>query len=161
MFKKSENIFLIIILLINLFVITSALVIQYWLGHIPCKLCLYERFPYLISIILLLIIIFFKKYEKIILLMLSLTFIFSAALAFYHLGIEQGFFKESIACAINNASEASTKDQILEQLKQKDIVSCKHVSFRVLGFSLATINTIFSIILSGIFIKLFLDHGKN
>jgi len=161
MFNKSNNILLITILFIILLAVTSALIVQYWFGHAPCKLCLYERVPYLISIFLLLRIIFFKKYKKTILFMLSLVFIFSTILAFYHLGIEQGFFKESIACTINDTSETLTKEQILEQLKQKNIVSCKDVSFRVLGFSLATINTIFSIILSGMFIKLFLNYGKN
>ena len=53
-----------------------------------------------------------------------------------------------------------TKEELLEQLKQNTI-SCKNVSFRVFGFSLAAINTIFSLILSVIFIKLFFNYGKN
>ena len=57
-------------------------------------------------------------------------------------------------------SETLSKEQILEQLKQNTI-SCKEVSFKILGFSLAAINTIFSIILSVIFIKLFINYGKN
>jgi len=48
----------------------------------------------------------------------------------------------------------------LEQIKQNNI-SCKDVSFKILGLSLAAINTIFSLILSVIFIKLFLNYGKN
>ena len=56
--------------------------------------------------------------------------------------------------------ETLTKEEILQQLKGNNI-SCKDVSFQILGFSLAAINTIFSIILSVIFLKLFLNHGKN
>ena len=52
------------------------------------------------------------------------------------------------------------KEEILEQLEQNSI-SCKDVSFRIFGFSLASINTIFSFILSVIFIKLFLNYEKN
>ena len=44
---------------------------------------------------------------------------------------------------------------------QKQSVSCKDVSFRIFGFSLATINTIISLILSVINIKLFLNYEKN
>ena len=59
-----------------------------------------------------------------------------------------------------NLSGNLSKEEILEQLKQ-NTVGCKDVSFRILGFSLAAINTIFSIILSGIFIILFKNYGKN
>ena len=81
-------------------------------------------------------------------------------LAFYHFGIEQGFFKESLACTTVNLSETLSKEEILEQLKQ-NTMGCKNVSFKILGFSLAAINTIFSIFLSGIFIRLFINYGKN
>ena len=160
MSKHSNNVFLIFILAIILLTIISALIIQYWLGHEPCKLCLYERIPYFLSILLLIKILFFKKNEKITLLILSLVFVGSSTLAFYHFGIEQGFFSESLLCKAEDSSKILSKEQLLEQLKQNS-VSCKDVSFRVLSLSLAAINTILSIILSVIFLKLFLNYAKN
>ena len=160
MLKQSNNIFLIIILAVISLTSISALIIQYWLGHEPCKLCLYERVPYFLSILLLIKILLFKKNEKITLLILSLVFIGSSALAFYHFGIEQGFFSESLLCKTEDLSKILSKEQLLEQLKQNS-VSCKDVSFRILGLSLAAINTIFSLLLSVIFIKLFLNYEKN
>jgi len=160
MLKHTNNIFLIVILAIISLTIISALIIQYWLGHEPCKLCLYERIPYFLSILLLIKILFFKKYEKITLFILFLIFTASAVLAFYHFGIEQGFFNESFVCKAGDLSGTLTKEQLLEQLNKYNI-SCKEVSFRVLGLSLATINTILSIMLSVIFLKLFLNYAKN
>jgi len=160
MLKQSNNIFLIIIFAVISLAIISALIIQYWLDHEPCKLCLYQRIPYFLAILLLIKIFFFKKYEKITLLILSLIFIGSTALAFYHFGIEQGFFNESLACTAPDLSKTLSKEQLLEQLKQNNI-SCKDVSFRILGMSLTTINTIFSLALSVIFLKLFKNYGKN
>ena len=160
MSKQSNNVFLIAILAIISLTIISALIIQYWLGHEPCKLCIYERIPYFLSILLLIIIFFFKKYEKITLFILFLIFIASAVLAFYHFGIEQGFFSESFVCKAGDLSGTLSKEQLLEQLNKYNI-SCKDVSFRVLGLSLASINTILSIILSVIFLKLFLNYAKN
>jgi len=160
MLKQTNNIFFIVILVIISLTIISALIIQYWLGHEPCKLCLYERFPYFISMLLIIKILFIKKYEKITLLILFLVFMSSTALAFYHFGIEQGFFSESFACKSQNLSETLSKERLLEQLKQNSI-SCKDVSFKILGLSLAAINTIFSLILSVIFVRLFLNYGKN
>ena len=160
MLKQSNNIFLIFILTIISLTIISALIIQYWLDHEPCRLCLYQRIPYFLAIILIIKIFFFKKYEKITLLILSLIFIGSSALAFYHFGIEQGFFNESLACTTPDVSKTLSKEQLMELLKQNS-VSCKDVSFKILGLSLAAINTIFSLFLSVIFIKLFLNYGKN
>ena len=160
MTKKINKKFLFSILVFASLVLVSAFIIEHQLGYEPCKLCLYERIPYFLSILLIIKIIFIKKYERIILLILFLVFMSSTTLAFYHFGIEQGFFKETLACKTGNLSENLSKEEILEQLKQ-NTVGCKDVSFRILGFSLAAINTIFSIILSGIFIILFKNYGKN
>ncbi len=158
MIKKKLT--LISILILIFLVLISAFIIEFALGHEPCNLCVYQRIPYFLSIFLIGLIFFVKKLEKITLLVLSLVFFISFILAFYHFGIEQGFFQESTACFTNNLQNELTKEQILEKLKQSNI-SCKNVSFKVLGLSLASINSIFSIVLSAIFLKLFLNYGKN
>ena len=158
MLERENNLILIVILFFVSLVLISAFVIEYGLGHQPCKLCIYERIPYILSILLIIKILFFKKYEKITLFILFLIFIASAVLAFYHFGIEQGFFSES--CNAGDLSGTLSKEQLLEQLNKYNI-SCKEVSIRVLGLSLATINTILSIMLSVIFLKLFLNYAKN
>jgi len=141
MIKLKKNIPLIFILISIIAVLIAAFIIEYNLGHQPCKLCLYERIPYFISALLIIKILFFNKYERITLLALSIIFFFSFLLSFYHFGIEQGFFNESLVC-ITNSSKDLTKDQHLEQLNQNTI-GCKNVTFRLLGLSLATINYIF------------------
>ena len=104
--------------------------------------------------------LFIKKYERITLLILFLVFISSTALAFYHFGIVQGFFSESLACTTSDLSKTLSKEELLQQLKQNSI-NCKDVSFRILGLSLAAINTIFSLVLSVIFLRLFMNYEKN
>ena len=158
--KQTNNIFLIVILAIISLTTISALIIQYWLGHEPCRLCLYERIPYFLSMLLITKIFFIKKYERITLLILFLVFMSSTALAFYHFGIEQGFFSESLACTTSDLSKTLSKEELLQQLKQNSI-GCKNVSFRILGLSLAAINTIFSLVLGVIFLRLFMNYEKN
>ena len=160
MFKKTSNTNLFFILAIIVASLIAAFIIEHVLGHQPCKLCIYERIPYILSVFLLLEIIFFKKHIKITLLLLSLVFFLSSILAFYHVGIEQGFFKESLVCLNENSLESLSKDELLEELNQ-NIISCKDVSFKVLGLSLATINVIFSLFLGVIFTRLYLNYGKN
>ena len=160
MLDQKNNIILIIIFFIILLSIISALIIEHALGHQPCNLCLYERVPYFLSALLIVKIFFFKKYEKITLLILFLVFISSSLLAFYHFGIEQGFFSESLVCNAENQSKTLSKEQLLQELNQ-NVVSCKDVTFRILGLSLAAINTILSIVLSIIFLKLFFNYGSS
>ena len=158
--KQKNDIFLIVILAIISLMTISALIIQYWLGHEPCKLCLYERIPYFLSIMLITKIFFIKIYERTTLLILFLVFMSSTVLAFYHFGIEQGFFSESLACTTGDLSKTLSKEELLQQLKQNSI-GCKNVSFRILGLSLAAINTIFSLVLSVIFLRLFMNYEKD
>ena len=157
--KINKKILYILLIFFSVILIT-AFVIEYKLGHQPCKLCLYQRIPYFLSILLIAKIFLIKGYDKITLLILCIVFIASSFLAFYHFGIEQGFFKESLACTSENLSEALSKDEIMEELK-KNTIGCKNVTFEILGFSLAAINTILSIFLSVIFIRLFINYGKN
>ncbi len=158
--KQINKKFLFALLIFISFILISAFIIEHKLGHKPCALCIYERIPYLLSILFITKIFFIKIFEKETLFILSLIFIASTCLAFYHFGIEQGFFEESLVCATENLSENLTKDELLKQLNQ-NTVSCKDVSFKIFGFSLAAINTIFSLILSVIFTKLFMNYGKN
>ena len=81
-------------------------------------------------------------------------------IAFYHLGIEQGFFNESVVCETQNINGNLSKEDILKQLK-KNTVSCKEVTFRVFGLSLASINAVFSFALSYIFIKMYKNYEIN
>ena len=160
MTKQISKKILFSILVFTSLVLVSAFVIEHQLGHEPCKLCLYERIPYFLSMLLIIKMLFIKKYERIILLILFLIFISSSALAFYHFGIEEGFFNESLACTTGDLSKTLSKEELLELLKQHSI-SCKDVSFRILGLSLAAINTIFSLVLSVIFVRLFMNYEKN
>ena len=148
------------ILAFSILSLSIAYFIQYALGHKPCNLCIIERIPYIAAIILISLIFILNRYQKIISSLILIFFIFGAVVSFYHFGIEQGFFSESLVCDLGN-SQPLNKEDLLNQLKKTEIVSCKDVTFRFLGLSLATINTVISLILSGIMIKVIKNYGKN
>ena len=148
------------ILAFSILTLSIAYFIQYVLGHKPCNLCIIERIPYIAAIILISLIFILNRYQKIISSLILIFFIFGAVVSFYHFGIEQGFFSESLICDLSN-SQPLNKEDLLNQLKKTEIVSCKDVTFRFLGLSLATINTVISLILSGIIIKVIKNYGKN
>ena len=160
MHQIKNRITLNLILLFSIFSLITAYFIQHVLGHQPCNLCLIERIPYFFTIIIISICLFFHKFEKIILIILSLTFFAATLLSFYHFGIEQEFIKESIVCDLNSSNHELTKEVLLNQLKVMP-VSCKDVTFKIFGLSLATFNIFISLILGVITTKLFLIYGKN
>ena len=135
--------------------------IQYILGHEPCNLCLIERIPYLASLILISLIFIINRFEKLIAGIVLLFFIFGSVVSFYHVGIEQGFFREFFVCDLGSSSMDMSKEDLLKQFQNKTPISCKDVTFTFFGLSLATINTIISILLSGIMIKVIKNYGKN
>ena len=148
------------ILAFSILSLSIAYFIQYVLGHKPCNLCIIERIPYIAAIIFISLIFILNRYQKIISSLILIFFIFGAVVSFYHFGIEQGFFSESLVCDLGN-SRPLNKEELLNQLKKTEIISCKDVTFRFLGLSLATINTVISLILSGIIIKVIKNYGKN
>ena len=148
------------ILAFSIISLLIAYFIQYALGHKPCNLCIIERIPYIAAIILISLHFILNRFQKIISSLILIFFVFGAVVSFYHFGIEQGFFSESLICELGD-SKPSNKEELLNQLKKVEIISCKDVTFRFLGLSLATINTIISIILSGIMIKVIKNYGKN
>ncbi len=160
MSQIKHKITLNLILLFCIFSLFTAYFIQYVLKHQPCNLCLIERIPYIASIIIILICIFSKKFEKISLIILSLIFFSAALISFYHFGIEQGFIKESLVCNLSEESGYLSKKALLKQLKVVPI-SCKDVTFKIFGLSLATFNIFISLILGSITIKKFLTYEKN
>jgi len=154
--KKILN----LILILSIFAVLAAYFIQYVLGYQPCNLCLIQRIPYILSIITILICLLSQKFEKIALIILSLIFFSATLLSFYHFGIEQGFIKESLVCDLNNPGNELSREALLNQLKEMPI-SCKNVTFKIFGLSLATFNVFISIILSAKTIKIFLNYEKN
>ena len=148
------------ILVFSILSLSIAYFIQYVLGHKPCSLCIIERIPYIAAIILISLVFILNRYQKIISSLILIFFIFGAVVSFYHFGIEQGFFSESLICELTS-SETLNKEELLNQLKKAEIISCKDVTFSFFGLSLATINTIISVILSGIMIKIIKFYGKN
>ena len=159
MFNFKINFFLKIVFIISFTSIISAYYIEYILGYQPCNLCLIERIPYILCVAIITINYLFFKEKKFLVLLLILIFVFSFTISFYHLGIEEGFFKESTVCGVKNTSEILSKEELLKQLSKKNI-SCKDVTFKIFDLSLTSINIMINLILIILLTKIFLNYEK-
>ena len=145
--------FYLIIFLLCVISLISAVYIEYILEQTPCKLCIYQRVPYLFGIF---VCFFGYNYFKNFFWLYTLLTIFmlSSILSGYHMGIENNIFNEFSGCTNANLN-ITNKSELLNSLS-KTLPNCKDVNFRMFGLSLATINLIVSsliVMLSVIFIK--------
>ena len=149
--------FYLVIFLISIISLLGAVFIENVLEQNPCRLCLYQRIPYLISIF---VCFFGFNYYKNFLWMylILILFIISTILSGYHVGIENSIFEEFSGCTSKNINITNKLD-LLNNLK-KTMPSCKNVDFKLFGLSLATINLIISLIISAISITL-IKYEKN
>jgi len=148
MYKFLNNNLIAMFLSFSILILLSAYFIEYILGYEACNLCLISRIPYFFIITFSLFFFFFKKFKKTILILILMSFICSVLISFYHFGVEQGFFDESLVCQIKSLQPSGTASELLQELKNDKPKSCKIVDFKIFGLSLATINLFISLILS-------------
>jgi disulfide bond formation protein DsbB len=153
MFKFLNNNLIAVFLSFSILILLSAYFIEYVLDYEACNLCLIGRIPYFFVIAFSLIFFFFKKIKRIILILIFISFVSSVLISFYHFGIEQGFFDESLVCQIKWLGQNMSADELLQELKNNTSKSCKNVDLRIFGLSLATINLFISSVLSIITLK--------
>jgi disulfide bond formation protein DsbB len=148
MFRFLNNNLIAVFLSFSILILLSAYFIEYVLGYEACNLCLIGRIPYFLVITFSLIFFFFKKIKKIVLILIFISFVSSVLISFYHFGIEQGFFDESLVCQIKWFGQNTSAAELLQELKNNTSKSCKNVNFKIFDLSLATINLFISLILS-------------
>ena len=155
-FLNKKNFYL-LILFYSLFAILFALYVEYILGYKPCKLCVYQRIPYLAAIFISFFGYNFNK-NLLWLYLLLIIFIVSIFLSGYHAGIENNIFNEYSGCSVDNLN-LTNKTELLNSLKNS-LPNCKDVNFRIFGLSLATLNFIISIIITVFIVNKIINEKK-
>ena len=149
--------FYIFILFFSIVSLLGAVYIEYILQEKPCKLCLYQRIPYLAAIFISFFGYNFNK-NLLWLYLLLIIFIVSIFLSGYHTGIENNIFNEYSGCSVDNLN-LTNKTELLNSLKNS-LPNCKDVNFRIFGLSLATLNFVISIIITVFIVNKIINEKK-
>jgi disulfide bond formation protein DsbB len=161
MYRFLNNNLIAVFFSISILILFSAYFIEYVLKYEACNLCLIGRIPYFFVIAFSLFFFFFKKLKKAILIFIFISFVSSFLIAFYHVGVEKGFFDESLVCQIKGLKQGVSTSELLKELENNKSKSCKNINFRIFGLSLATINLFISLLLSIITLRNILKNEKN
>lgn len=146
MLKISIRNLFIVQFLIGIITLSLMYMMEFIWNYKPCHLCIYERYPYFIIIILSFLGYLFSiknMQVKKILLFCSIIWLSSASLAFYHSGVEHNIF-ESKSCKTDNSNIISSVEEMRKFIIEAKAVDCRNPEFRILGWSLAELNLVFS-----------------
>tara|TARA_B100000963_G_scaffold352545_1_gene365871 strand:+ start:162 stop:638 length:477 start_codon:yes stop_codon:yes gene_type:complete len=121
-----------------LLTIISAYIIEIFAKVPPCKLCVYQRIPYLI-IIFLGFVFFILKKEIIFLYLSLLNFFANFFISFFHSLVERQVISYNIGCS-SSSENFEDIETLRMSLENTPIAKCDEITFSVFGLSLANMN---------------------
>ncbi|USG61041.1 disulfide bond formation protein B [Sneathiella marina] len=127
----------------------SAFTAQYVFDLWPCVLCLYQRWPYGAVILIALIGLMIRKKTGpgLFLLLCAVAFATTAAVAGFHVGVEQGWWEGTAEC-VGDTSMALSVQELKAQIMSAPVVRCDDIAWSLFGISMAGYNLIAASILA-------------
>ena len=136
----------VVVFILSIIAISSAIIAEYVFNLLPCKMCLYQRYPYYFIISIFILFYFFRKISSVWFYILTeLAIIFGLFYSIWHVGIEQKLLPGPYSCS-ESLNEVGTIEKLKEQIVNQAIINCNDISWSMLGLSAATINTILLIL---------------
>ena len=140
--RKNSEYFLIII---SFCILISTLLIEYVFDFPPCKLCIYQRIPYVLIIILGITLVFLGKKKEFLFVFILLQIV-NFVIASFHSLVERGVVEYEMNCTSTGA-DIQTIEELRIFLEKVPITKCNEILFSIMGLSLANFNLIVSILL--------------
>ncbi len=121
----------------------GALYFQYVEGLHPCVLCMYQRYPHYFVIVLgaLALWRFPKAFP-----LLAIIVASSAAIAFFHVGVEQKWWDGLAICSGNI-------ELTFEEMLNQTPARCDEIAWKFLGLSMAAWNGTISLICAALWVR--------
>lgn len=130
--------------------------LEYFAELEPCRMCIWQRWPFAVLILLGLVGAFWKP--RLAVWLAVPVLLVSIGLAGYHVGVEQGWIALPAGCT---AGGEATSVEELKALLAKAPPSCDQVGFTMLGLSLAGWNLVVSIFLTVFALVVALRPGET
>ena len=153
-----------ILLAISIFVISLALIAEFFFNLQPCELCLKQRHPYYFMILVSVLIFFIPFSLKIFgFMLIQISSIYGLFYAIWHVGVENNLLSGPSGCS-TGLDVAENAANLKKQILSKQVVSCDEVIWSFFGISAASINTLvllFIFIINAIYIYNNYDQKKE
>ncbi|MFA5900497.1 MAG: disulfide bond formation protein B [Hyphomicrobium sp.] len=121
-------------------------------GLVPCELCLEQRYAYYAGVPLMFLALVVltagqTRAAALLFILVALGFFANAALGAYHAGVEWQLWAGPAACT-GSQPLTSNAGNLLDALKQTNVVRCDQAAWRFAGLSMAGWNVIGSLLIA-------------
>jgi disulfide bond formation protein DsbB len=144
--------------------LVTALVSQYGFDLYPCDLCLYQRYPYALAALMGAVAYWVSnpRYLKVMAIAVLGLFAIDAGIAFYHSGVELGWFPGPSGCS-NATGGEQTLEEMRRAIMQAPLVTCDQAMIHVLGLSMAAWNAIaaVTVTIAGVFLLIKINQKPS
>lgn len=121
-----------------------ALVAQYGFGLLPCDLCILQRWPAAVAVAIFIAAEFIDK-PRFMLALFMVACLVTADIAFYHTGIEQGWWPGPSSCSGDGVSGALLSlEELKAQIMGAPLIRCDKPAIEIMGITMASANFLFS-----------------
>ncbi|ABD44712.1 disulfide bond formation family protein [Ehrlichia chaffeensis str. Arkansas] len=150
-----KNYSVILLFIASIVALGVAYIAQYLFGMLPCKLCIYERIPYFITVGLFILYLF--KSSKVIFFIMCLCYICNICISGYHVALEHSWVADIIGCtdSIKSLNFDDLKNALLDV---NVVISCNRPSIVFIGLSMAECNLIYCVLCLVLSVYLFVKQ---
>jgi disulfide bond formation protein DsbB len=135
-----------VLLLASAALLGGALAFQYLGGYSPCVLCHWQRWAHAATIALAALALAFPRATAPLLAAAAVAILTGAAIAFFHVGVEQHWWAGTAECGSAVGGSGSI-EELRARLLAQPVVRCDEVAWSLYGVSMAGYNFLLSAIL--------------
>ena len=137
-----------ILIAATFFSVASSFMMQYLFDLIPCRLCLYQRYVWMLLLAICFFLITVSKRYYLGLLFLTLTcLVFILFLGLYHSLIELNIINNILTCSEKNQNLSLTLEELDKNIRSTNNNDCSFIKFSFLGLTLSNYSVLLSIFL--------------
>ena len=140
----KKNLFNKILAIIVFASVLFSFFVEFFLNLIPCKLCLYQRYLWLLLLLACILNIKQSSKSKYIEIIITFTLCAIITLSFYHSGIEFGFFNNIISCTSENNETVNSIEELDFLIRNTKNMDCAFPKFKIFNLSLSNLSFLFS-----------------
>ena len=149
------------VLILSLSSLIFVFILQYEYGILPCKICIWQRWPHIFNIILVLIILSSSLKTNFVFVFGLINMFLAFILASYHYGLENNLWKNVFSCSAEIEFNDLSTAEILKNLNNTPIKNCEIESWNFLNLSLTGWNLILTFFMLLIWFLLFYYQKRS
>ncbi|MFQ5624108.1 MAG: disulfide bond formation protein B [Paracoccaceae bacterium] len=139
-------------------VMLGAIGSQYLGGLLPCKLCIWQRWPHGIAIALGLVWLVYR--DRRLPLLAGLVVLAGAGIGVYHAGVEQAWWPGPDTCTAGSIGGLTT-DELLDKILNTPVIRCDDIQWSLFGLTMAAWNALISVVLAGLWFTAYASSSAS